>query len=183
MSSTSRHRFTRSRLASSFGRSIRYKRWAPLPESARTGTGHPFSLPRNLAISSALLSAAWCSSSVDDTPLGLTGSMSMGNHMRRRMSASLVVASFLPSLSFTRFARLARSAGFTSFKVTYIPCTSGSESSVSAWVMSASGLSKYPLWIAVSATARSSITFPGGKRRGSAFWSSSLMTLLPHPPG
>jgi len=109
--------FTRSRDRSSFGSSTRYRRWAPFPESAMTGSGHPIPL-RWSATRSAVSKAAWCSSSVEETPDGRTGSMSTGNHRRARMSVSDVVASFLPSRVLIRFARREWRAGFTSFKVT-----------------------------------------------------------------
>ncbi|HIH03326.1 MAG TPA: hypothetical protein HA263_05575 [Methanoregulaceae archaeon] len=55
---------------------------------------------------------------VDETPLGRTGSTSIGSQRRRTMSASAVVGSPRPRRASTRFARRARSAGFTGLSVT-----------------------------------------------------------------
>jgi len=44
--------------------------------------------------------------------------MSTGNHLRRTMSLSAVVASFFESRILTRFARRERRAGSTSLSVT-----------------------------------------------------------------
>jgi len=116
-SSVARQLFTSAVAASSFGRSMRYSRWAPLPESARIGSGKP-SPASHRAISSAFARASPCSSSVLDTPLGRSGSMSIGSQRRRRISASLVVLSFLERRILIRFARRESRAGFTSFSVT-----------------------------------------------------------------
>ena len=70
------------------------------------------------ATSSDFARASSCSLSVLETPLGLSGSMSIGSQQRRRISASLVVLSFLPSRILIRFARRESRAGFTSFRGT-----------------------------------------------------------------
>ncbi|OPY36355.1 MAG: hypothetical protein A4E35_01894 [Methanoregula sp. PtaU1.Bin051] len=115
-SSVARQPFTRARAASSFGRSMRYNKWAPLPESAWTGSGRP-SPAIHRATSSAFARASPCSSSVLDTPLGRSGSISTGSQRRCWISASLVVLSFLPRRILIRFARRESRAGFTSFSV------------------------------------------------------------------
>ncbi len=108
----------RLRLSSSFGRSIRYRRWAPFPESPRTGAGNPKNSERNPATFPATSRAAACSASEELIPLGRTGSMSTGNHSLRIMSASAVVASFSPNRVSIRFDRRESRAGLTGFRVT-----------------------------------------------------------------
>jgi len=144
------------------------------------GAGHPCFRPRYAAISAARTSAAWCSSSVDETPLGLTGSRSIGSHRLRTTSLSLVVGSFRPRFIFTRLALRERRAGSTSLRVTYTPATSGSVSRFAAFSARTSKSSKYPLWTEWSDRARSSTTPPLGKSVARVF---RISPLIPDHPG
>ena len=83
------------------------------------GTGHPIS-EWNPLIFFALVRASSCSSFEEEIPDGRVGSISTGNHLRRVMSWSDVEASVFPCFDI-RFTFRARSAGFTGFRVKYIP--------------------------------------------------------------
>ncbi|MDH7593988.1 MAG: hypothetical protein QHG99_06525 [Methanomicrobiales archaeon] len=80
------------------------------------------------------------------------------------MSVSAVVASFFESRILIRFALRERSAGFTSFRVTYTPAVPVASRGATA-AARAPGSSKYPEAIPSSVIARTSTIWPGAKRR------------------
>ena len=83
-------------LAESLGRSTRYSRCAPLPESARTGRPQPWAVNQS-RICSALTRAAACSASLLEIPAGRTGSRSTSIQRRTLMSGSAVVCLSCPA--------------------------------------------------------------------------------------
>ena len=129
------------------GRSIRYIRCAPLPESARIGAGNPQTSVRNPVILRATSRAASCSSSVELIPAGRFGSISTASHRRSIISASAVVLASLGSRVSIRFARRERRAGLTGFRVTYIPrdVPAASRASIFSAASAMWSASKYPL--------------------------------------
>ncbi|MFA5414300.1 MAG: hypothetical protein WC295_02300 [Methanoregula sp.] len=84
----------------------------PIPRIHKDGCGktNPGKEPRHLPGGAG---AAPCSTSVDDTPDGLTGSISTSNQRRCTMIPTAVVASFFPRRILIRFTPQDKSAGFT----------------------------------------------------------------------